>query len=170
MVRLLPLLVLFIVACVEPETNNDVIPEATPPTLSLRLNGAVHQNQQFNLYVDITDLDTAYMGVSMQMAFDTTLVAYISPSHEWVGSGVWGQDAIGLEQESGGTLHWSIAVPWADDWSRQTGTMATFRFYSLSQGTANFSLVPEQTQFYDDNGSSMMIPNLEFEDAVLVIE
>ncbi len=153
---------LILTGCEDDEPTNP------SPTLSLSSSSSsITVGNSTSISVELADLETSILGVSMQISYDES-VAEVDTTSGFVQGAYFGTNAISLFETVDNTVHFSISAIGGNMVSG-TGTICIFEVTGLSTGTSTFTIVPEEIYFIDDNGDAVIITDLEVGDLTITV-
>ena len=153
---------LILTGCEDDEPTNP------PPTLSLSSSSSsITVGGSTSISVELADLETSILGVSMQISYDASVVEVNTTSGFEQGA-YFGTNAISLFETVDNTVHFSISAIGGNMVSGN-GKLCDFKVTGLSTGTSTFTIVPEEIYFIDDNGDAVIITDLEVEDLTITV-
>ena len=153
---------LILTSCEDDEPTNP------PSTLSLSSSSSsITVDDSTTLSVELADLETSILGVSMQISYDAGVVK-VDPTSGFVQGAYFGTDAISLFETVDDMVHFSISAIGGNMVSGN-GKLCDFKVTGLSTGTSTFTIVPEEIYFIDDNGDAVIITDLEVGDLTITV-
>ena len=139
----------------------------TPALLLSSSSSSILVDGTATISLEITDLETAIFGISMQISYNTSVVEVDTTNG--IEQGVYfGTNAISLFEIVHDTVHFSISAI-GDDMVSGTGKLCDFKVTGLSSGTSPFTIVPEEIYFIDENGDEVIITDLEVGDLKITV-
>ena len=153
---------LILTSCEDDEPTNP------PSTLSLSSSSSsITVGGSTTLSVELADLETSILGVSMQISYDAS-VAEVDTTSGFVQGAYFGTDAISLFKTVEDTVHFSISTIGGNMVSG-TGTICVFEVTGLSTGTSTFTIVPGKIYSIDDDTVESVMNELEVGDLTITV-
>ena len=147
----------------------DEVPTTPAPSLSLSSSSSsILVGGTATISLEITDLETSVFGISMLISYDTTVVE-VDTSNSFDQGAYFGTNAISLFETVDDKVHFSITEVRDDVMVSGTGTICEFDVTGLFLGVSQFTIVPEEIYFIDDNGDAVIITELEVGDLTITV-
>lgn len=134
----------------------------TPQAVTISVGEETHLN------LEIQVCRQPVFGVSMQIAYDNTVLSF-QESQGTVKGDFFGGEAIFFVNDNESIIHLTITRIQGQPAVTGSGTMVTLAFRGLTVGNCTVQVKEDELNFYNSAGSEIELPQLEIEEAVVMV-
>ena len=135
----------------------------TPQTLS------INTGQQGEFTIQIEDLDSPVFGISMRIAYDSSIVSFSDSTGFSVGD-FFGTDVVAFTREEVSIIHLTVTLTQGQEEVSGSGDIGRLTFVGKSTGNSTVEVITSELYFYDSEGNEGIIPDLEIENAIIAVQ
>ena len=158
---IIPSVLLFTSCGTEPETVPTLLLSPTKLTITVEGTG--------DITLKIKDFEDPIFGVSMCVAYDSTLVSFNNMDGFVVGD-FFGSEIVTFAQGEPSLIHLSVVLKQGEEAVEGSGSLGVLTLQGESVGSAPIEILPSELYFYDNTGSTMTIADLEIESATATVQ
>ncbi len=160
-----PILLILFMSCEKESTE----PEETIPTTAFSPNNvSVGVVAEGELTLQVKDFEVSIFGISMRIAYDSTIVTFTDSTGFTVG-GFFGTDIVTFVRDDSSRIHLTITLTQGQGEVIGSGDLAVLTFTGKSPGSSTLEIVPSELYFYDSEGNEVIVPDLEIEAATIIV-
>jgi hypothetical protein len=138
----------------EPLQNSGKVLSFSPDDVSLSIG------DQISLQLIARNLSDSIFAISAQISYNDLVLSFSGMTETATGD-FFGSDAIQFTQDTLSVLHLSISRIQGQPEVSGSGTICTLRFTGKTSGSSLIELLPDQLEFYNDEGHRIEMPELE---------
>ncbi|MCH7732786.1 MAG: hypothetical protein IIB44_09780 [Candidatus Marinimicrobia bacterium] len=135
----------------------------SPQTLS------INTGQQGEFTIQIEDLDSPVFGISMRIAYDSSIVSFSDSTGFSVGD-FFGTDVVAFTREEVSIIHLTVTLTQGQEEVSGSGGLGVLTFVGKSSGTSTVNITSSELYFYDSNGNEVIVPDLKIENAIIAVQ
>ena len=135
----------------------------SPETLS------INSGQQGEFTIQIEDLDSPVFGISMRIAYDSSIVSFSDSTGFFLGD-FFGTDVVAFVREEVSIIHLTVTLTQSQEEVSGSGGLGVLTFVGKSSGTSTVDITSSELYFYDSDGNEVIVPDLEIENAIIVVQ
>ena len=164
-IKFISLTIVLLIACgdgpQEPEGRVSTL-TFIPDALSIILE------EEGELIIQIKDFDDSIFGISMRIAYDSSIVSF-KDSVGFEAGDFFGSDIVVFINEESALIHLTVTLQQGQQEVSGTGELGELKFIGKSPGSSTIEIISSELNFFDSGGNRISISDLKIEFASVTV-
>ena len=126
-------------------------------------------NNESGINIIMDNFETTMFGISLRINYDSTLVSFTDSTGFSPGN-IFDPNAIVFTKAENSIIYLSLTQVQGQSQVFGTGTLGTLTFKGKSTGNCTIQIIQDKLNLYDNLGSQIELPEMEFEIAVIQVQ